>query len=65
MPDVIEALTERYFAERGADENFQSWVKALGRKEIKAMLQPFMKLPSFEENPGYFSDWGELARLYN
>ena len=35
VPDVIEALTERYVAERGADENFQTWVKDLGRKEIK------------------------------
>jgi len=63
VPDVIEALTERYVAERGEDENFQTWVKALGRKEIKAMLQPFMKLPSFEERPDYFSDWGD-SRVY-
>ncbi len=63
VPDVIEGLTQRYVAERSADENFQSWVKELGRKEIKAMLQPYMKLPSFEENPGYFSDWGD-SRVY-
>ncbi len=63
VPAALEALTERYVAERGADENFQSWVKTLGRKEIKAMLKPFMQLPKFEENPGYFSDWGD-SRVY-
>ena len=63
VPDVLEALTERYVAERGADENFQAWVKNLGRKEIKAMLQPYMKLPKFEEAPVYFSDWGD-SRVY-
>ncbi len=63
VPDVLEALTERYVAERAADENFQTWVKELGRKEIKAMLQPFTKLPSFEENPAFFSDWGD-SRVY-
>ncbi len=63
VPDVLEALTERYVAERAADETFQTWVKELGRKEIKAMLQPFTKLPSFEENPSYFSDWGD-SRVY-
>ena len=63
VPAVLEALTKRYVAERAEGENFQSWVKALGRKEIKAMLQPFMKLPSFEENPNYFSDWGD-SRVY-
>ena len=63
VPDVIEALTNRYVAERADDENFQTWVKELGRKEIKAMLQPFTKLPSFDENPAYFSDWGD-SRVY-
>ena len=63
VPDVLEALTERYVAERADDESFQVWVKALGRKEIKAMLQPFTKLPSFEDKPIYFSDWGD-SRVY-
>ena len=63
VPEVLEALTERYVAERAEGENFQTWVKALGRKEIKAMLQPYMKLPSFEENPAAFSDWGD-SRVY-
>ncbi|MYD09508.1 MAG: nitrite/sulfite reductase [Chloroflexi bacterium] len=63
VPDVLEALTERYVAERGEDETFQTWVKELGRKEIKAMLQPFTKLPSFEEQPSLFSDWGD-SRVY-
>ncbi len=63
VPDVLEALTERYVAERADGESFQTWVKNLGRKEIKAMLQPFMKLPSFEDKPRYFSDWGD-SRVY-
>ena len=63
VPDVLDSLTNRYVAERAEDENFQTWVKNLGRKEIKAMLQPFTKLPTFEENPGMFSDWGD-SRVY-
>ena len=63
VPDVLEALTNRYVAERAADEIFQAWVKNLGRKEIKAMLKAFMDLPSFEERPDYFSDWGD-SRVY-
>jgi sulfite reductase (ferredoxin) len=63
VPDVLEALTNRYVAERADDENFQTWVKNLGRKEIKAMLQSFMELPSFEEKPELFTDWGD-SRVY-
>ena len=63
VPDVLGALTNRYVAERAEGEDFQTWVKDLGRKEIKAMLQPYMKLPSFEERPDFFSDWGD-SRVY-
>ena len=63
VPDVLTALTERYVAERADGENFQTWVKNLGRKEIKAMLKPFMQLPSYEDKPEYFSDWGD-SRVY-
>jgi sulfite reductase (ferredoxin) len=63
VPDVLEALTNRYVAERADDENFQAWVKNLGRKEIKAMLTPFMELPSYDEKPDHFSDWGD-SRVY-
>ena len=50
-------------ADRAEDENFQAWVKKLGRKEIKDLLQPFMELPSFEEKPEFFTDWGD-SRVY-
>lgn len=63
VPDVLEALTNRYVADRADDESFQTWVKELGRKEIKAMLQPYMELPTFEEKPEFFSDWGD-SRVY-
>ena len=60
VPDVLEALTERYVAERAEDENFQTWVKNLGRKEIKAMLQPFTKLPSFRRQSRLCSATGAI-----
>ncbi|MCY3575583.1 MAG: nitrite/sulfite reductase [Chloroflexi bacterium] len=63
VPEALAALTERYVAERAEDQPFQSWVKQLGRREIKAMLKPFMQLPTFEENPAFFSDWGD-SRVY-
>lgn len=63
VPDVLDALTKRYVADRSEEEIFQEWVKRLGRKEIKDMLQPFMELPAFEEKPEFFTDWGD-SRVY-
>ena len=63
VPDVLEALTNRYVDERADDENFQTWVKNLGRKAIKEMLTPYMQLATFEEKPEFFTDWGD-SRVY-
>ena len=63
VPEALGALTERYVAERADDQPFQSWVKQLGRKEIKAMLKPYMQLPKYEDAPAFFSDWGD-SRVY-
>jgi sulfite reductase (ferredoxin) len=64
VPDVLEAITNRYVADRQGDETFQKWVERLGKREIKAILEPFMTLPTLEEQPQFFSDWGD-ARIYS
>jgi sulfite reductase (ferredoxin) len=59
VPDVLEAITNRYSNERNADENFQTWVTRLGKKEIKAMLEPFTKIPEHDVDPTFYTDWGD------
>lgn len=63
VPDVLDTITDRYVTERQRGESFQDWVKRLGKKEIKSILEPFMVLPAFEEKPDFFSDWGD-SRVY-
>ncbi|MCY4527096.1 MAG: hypothetical protein OXB89_10880, partial [Anaerolineaceae bacterium] len=64
VPEVLDALTDRYVAERERGENFQSWVRRLGRKEVRAMFQQWTKLPAYEEKPDLFLDWGD-SRSYS
>ena len=59
VPDVLDAITNRYVQERERSESFQDWVRRLGRKEIKSIIEPFMNLPTYEENPLLFRDWGD------
>ncbi len=63
VPDVLDAITNRYVDEREGDERFQQWVARLGKKEIRAMLEPFQNIPEIEDDPSYFSDWGD-SRVY-
>lgn len=64
VPEVLEVITRRYAAERERGESFQAWTKRLGRVEIKALLEPFVSLPAFEQDATLFSDWGD-ARVYS
>jgi sulfite reductase (ferredoxin) len=59
VPEVLDAITARYAAERESEENFQTWVTRLGKKEVKAMLDPFTAVPTYEENSKFYSDWGD------
>jgi sulfite reductase (ferredoxin) len=59
IPEVVELLTERYVRERTGQENFQEFVKRIGKQELRRMLEGFMEVPSFETDPSYYSDWGD------
>lgn len=63
VPDVLDTITERYVNERLTGESFQTWVQRLGKKEVKAILDPYVSLPTIEEKPEFFSDWGD-SRVY-
>jgi len=59
VPDVLEAITNRYASERAGAESFQDWVTRLGKKEVKAMLEPFTHVPAHEVDASFYADWGD------
>ena len=64
VPDVLEVITNTYVAERDEEENFQAWVERKGKREMKDLIKPYMELPTIEEKPQFFSDWGD-SRIYS
>ncbi|MGH9362414.1 MAG: nitrite/sulfite reductase, partial [Thermoanaerobaculia bacterium] len=59
IPGLVDALAERYVRERQRGESFQGWTARLGKKELRSMLEPFMKIPAYKDQPGYSNDWGD------
>lgn len=59
IPKLVDALTDRYIKERGENEKFQDWVTRLGKKGVRALLEPFMQVPAYSEDPSYYTDWGD------
>jgi sulfite reductase (ferredoxin) len=59
IPAVVDMLTERYLNEREGDERFGVFIDRLGKKQVRSMLEPFMKVPDYTEDPSYYTDWGD------
>src|SRR4030095_1687199 len=41
------------------DERFQDFVRRIGKKEIKDLLEDLTKIPDHDADPSYYSDWGD------
>ena len=59
IPETVELITSRYRAERLDKERFQDWIKRIGKAECKKMIDNFTALPTHDEDPSLFSDWGD------
>jgi sulfite reductase (ferredoxin) len=59
IPEVIDRITDRYVRERQASESFQEFVKRVGKKDLRAMLEDLTQVPPYESDPSFYSDWGD------
>ncbi|MDH3583048.1 MAG: nitrite/sulfite reductase [Phycisphaerae bacterium] len=59
VPAVVDALADRFLAEREGDERFQDFIARLGKKEVRSMLQAFKDVPDYAADAAYYSDWGD------
>jgi sulfite reductase (ferredoxin) len=59
IPEVIERMTARYVRERQGTEKFQDFVKRIGKLELRGMIENLMKVPAYETDKSYFTDWGD------
>ena len=59
VPDVLDAVTDRYVRERQNGESFRAWSERLGKREAREMLRPYMETPDIAVDRSYYSDWGD------
>ncbi len=55
---VTETLLEIYKRERLAGEEFNSFASRTGTERLKQILEPLRHVPSFEEDPSFYEDYG-------
>jgi sulfite reductase (ferredoxin) len=59
IPELIEALTGRYIAERQGNESFQAFCQRIGKKALKEIVEKFTAVPAHSEDASFYSDWGD------
>ena len=59
IPEAARRITERFAAERQADETFQQFTRRVGKRALKEMLTDLMQVPPHAERPEFYSDWGD------
>ncbi len=63
IPEVVERLTGRYVAERTKGETFQAFVQRIGKVEIKNMMEDLARMPTHDEDPTLYTDWGDTREF--
>ena len=59
IPKAVELITQHYLAHREGEESFQAFIARAGKKEFRKVLEPIQKPPAYEQDPSYYSDWGD------
>jgi sulfite reductase (ferredoxin) len=59
IPEVVERLTGRYVSEREKNESFKAFIQRIGKVQVKNMLDDLTRIPSHDEDPTLYTDWGD------
>jgi sulfite reductase (ferredoxin) len=63
VPEAVALLTDTFARDRQDNETFQAWAHRIGRRKVKEMVSVLCDVPSFEQAPDLYRDWGDL-RVY-
>ena len=59
IPEAIQRITDRFVSERQQDETFQQFIQRVGKRSLKATLDDLSRIPTHDESPEFYSDWGD------
>ncbi len=63
IPKTVDRLTDMYLKGREKGENFQAYIKRLGKVELKKSLLDLMEVPAYDQDKSYYMDWGSVREF--
>jgi sulfite reductase (ferredoxin) len=61
---VTETLLEVFDKEKLPNEEFNSYVSRIGISRLKGILEPLRQVPSFEDDPSFYEDYGHEHKRF-
>jgi sulfite reductase (ferredoxin) len=59
IPQAVDRITDLFAAGRQPGENFQAFIKRVGKGEIKKLLDDLTPIPPHDVDATFYSDWGD------
>lgn len=61
VPEAIKKLVALYKREKQEGEKFDAFLARAGRDKLKQEVLPLTQLPSYEQDPELYHDWGDTT----
>jgi sulfite reductase (ferredoxin) len=59
VPKAVKQLTDYYIKDKQAGETFKGFIDRVGKKPIRKIVDELNHVPSYEQDPSFYSDWGD------
>ncbi len=59
VPEFTRRIIEMYSQDKQERENFSAFVNRIGKKNLRGMVEQYQKIPTYEQDPSFYSDWGD------
>jgi len=59
VPLAVDRLTKAYAEGKREGENYREYVGRVGKKTVRQLIEDLTHVPSYAENPSFYSDWGD------
>lgn len=63
IPEVVDTITSAYVKGREGQESFQDFISRLGKKELAALIADLKTVPSIDDDPSPYTDWGDAREF--
>jgi len=59
VPKAVQMVTDFYVRDKQPGETFKGFIDRVGKKPIRKIVDELNAVPSYEQDPSFYSDWGD------